>query len=197
MDGQPPMQVPMMDVVAEMMIAANSAVAERIATAYPGAALLRNHPPPRAQAFEALKPLLEGAGGGGATATGAAPPPPLDPSSNQSLAAALERACAAAAASDPAAAVLIKSLATRAMSEAQYNSSGTAPPGTPQSYHYGLALQYYTHFTSPIRRCVPYALYVRACATLHSQCWRRTWSGCRFPAGCAASAKDTDLLPRS
>ncbi|KAG2445884.1 hypothetical protein HXX76_000488 [Chlamydomonas incerta] len=143
-------KVPMMDVVAEMMIAANSAVAERIATAFPGAALLRNHPPPRAQAFEALKPLLEGAGGG--AAGGAAAPPPLDPSSNQSLAAALERACAAAAASDPAAAVLIKSLATRAMSEAQYNSSGTAPPATPQSYHYGLALQYYTHFTSPIRR---------------------------------------------
>lgn len=42
----------MMDIVAEMMIWANSAVAARIAATFPGAALLRNHPPPRAEAFE-------------------------------------------------------------------------------------------------------------------------------------------------
>ena len=45
-------KIPMMDVVAEMMIAANAAVAQRTATAFPGAALLRNHPPPREEAFE-------------------------------------------------------------------------------------------------------------------------------------------------
>ena len=44
--------VPMMAVVAEMMIWANSAVAQRTACAFPGAALLRRHPPPRPEAFQ-------------------------------------------------------------------------------------------------------------------------------------------------
>ncbi len=46
-----------MAVVAELMIAANSAVAERIYAAFPGAALLRRHPPPRPEAFAEVQPL--------------------------------------------------------------------------------------------------------------------------------------------
>ena len=45
-----------MAVVAELMIAANSAVAERIYAAFPGAALLRRHPPPRPEAFAEVRP---------------------------------------------------------------------------------------------------------------------------------------------
>ena len=41
----------MMAVIAEMMIFANSSVARRIADAFPDAALLRRHPPPRQDAF--------------------------------------------------------------------------------------------------------------------------------------------------
>ena len=47
----------------------------------------------------------------------------LDVSSNRSLAASLEAACLAT----PQAASLIKSLATRAMSEAEYCSTGLQP----------------------------------------------------------------------
>ena len=41
----------MMRIVAEMMIFANAAVAERTCAAVPRAALLRRHPPPRREAF--------------------------------------------------------------------------------------------------------------------------------------------------
>ena len=41
----------MMAVIAEMMIFANAAVAERIHQAFPDSALLRRHPPPRQEAL--------------------------------------------------------------------------------------------------------------------------------------------------
>lgn len=44
-------ELPMMRMVAEAMIGANSAVAKRISDAFPAAALLRRHPPPPAEAF--------------------------------------------------------------------------------------------------------------------------------------------------
>ena len=50
-------KIPTMDVVAEMMILANAAVAQHIATAFPGCALLRNHPPPRQEAFDQVLDL--------------------------------------------------------------------------------------------------------------------------------------------
>ena len=53
--------LPMMAVVAEMMIFANAAVAHRIAGAFPGAALLRRHAPPRPEGFEqvAVSPIAD------------------------------------------------------------------------------------------------------------------------------------------
>lgn len=45
---------------------------------------------------------------------------------------------------------LIRSLATQAMSNALYFSTGSLSPE--HYFHYGLALDHYTHFTSPIRR---------------------------------------------
>lgn len=45
---------------------------------------------------------------------------------------------------------ICRSLATQAMSNAAYFSTGSLSQD--QYFHYGLALDYYTHFTSPIRR---------------------------------------------
>lgn len=86
--GRPPaaclQEIPMMKIVAEMMIMANAAVGRRIAAAFPRAALLRRHPPPRREAFGeargevALHQIacmrrwhpLRGVPGGARTATG-------------------------------------------------------------------------------------------------------------------------------
>lgn len=53
----------MMAVIAEMMIFANAAVAQRIHQAFPDSALLRRHPPPRQEAFAEVGAQDVGLGG--------------------------------------------------------------------------------------------------------------------------------------
>ena len=130
-------EVPMMRVVAELMILANSAAARMTHRAFPSRALLRRHAPPREGGFEELTKL--------AAAKGIE----LDVSSGEALNASLARV---AATSEPEVTTLFRGLATRAMSEAQYVSSGSISGADGGFGHYGLALTYYTHFTSPIRR---------------------------------------------
>lgn len=48
-------EIPMMRVVAEMMIWANSAVARQICDSFPGAALLRRHSPPRPEGLKEVR----------------------------------------------------------------------------------------------------------------------------------------------
>ena len=125
------------DLVAELMIQANSAVAARIVHEFADAALVRHHGAPGQDAFALLASFAANAG------------IQLDASSNLALAETLRRAEKLLGKDDPAAVLLLKTTATMAMQEAKYVSSGKTDL---DMAHYGLAVDVYTHFTSPIRR---------------------------------------------
>lgn len=123
------------ETVAECMIYANHWVARKIQESFPHQALLRRHPPPRQEFFSQLVDC--------ATAAGFT----IDTRTNKALADSLDRAVDP---QDPLVNRLLRMMATTAMSQAQYFSTGLHSQD--QCYHYGLALDRYTHFTSPIRR---------------------------------------------
>ncbi|XP_066557335.1 DIS3-like exonuclease 1 [Amia ocellicauda] len=123
------------ETVAECMIFANHWVAKKIQASFPHQALLRHHPPPRQEFFSQL---CESASARGFS---------IETRSNKALAVSLDRAVDP---SDPLVNRLLRMMATQAMSNALYFSTGSCPEE--QYYHYGLALKHYTHFTSPIRR---------------------------------------------
>ncbi|KAL0208593.1 hypothetical protein P9112_011180 [Eukaryota sp. TZLM1-RC] len=126
--------------VEEFMLLANHSVAHQIYTSFPSTALLRRHPSPLPSAFDSLiaslKPL-------GIT---------LNFESNLELAKSLEGV-------PKRYEKYVKQQVTRCMALAQYFSCGEYERS--QYFHYGLSLDLYTHFTSPIRRyadCVVHRL---------------------------------------
>uniref|UniRef100_A0A8C3JJF8 DIS3-like exonuclease 1 n=1 Tax=Calidris pygmaea TaxID=425635 RepID=A0A8C3JJF8_9CHAR len=123
------------ETVAECMILANHWVAKKISEDFPHQALLRQHPPPRQEFFTELREC--------ASAKGFS----IDTRSNKALAESLDKANDPL---DPIVNKLLRSMATHAMSNALYFSTGSCPEN--EFHHYGLALEKYTHFTSPIRR---------------------------------------------
>lgn len=122
--------------VEEFMLCANISVARKIYDAFPQVAMLRRHGEPPATNFEQLNDVLRIKKGLS-----------ISTESSKSLADSLDRCV------DPQDAyfnTLIRIMATRCMMAAEYFASGNFSYA--EFKHYGLAVDIYTHFTSPIRR---------------------------------------------
>lgn len=122
--------------VEEFMLLANITVATKIQSVFPQTALLRRHATPPATNFSDLADQLHRMRGFD-----------LDVSSSRALADSLDLCVDP---SHPFFNTLIRILATRCMTSAEYFCSGSH--AEPEFRHYGLASEIYTHFTSPIRR---------------------------------------------
>ena len=123
--------------VEEFMLLANITVAKKILRKFPTLSVLRRHPAPNRAMFESLISKAKCRGF------------EIDIEDSKRLADSLD---AAVIESDPYFNKLLRILSTRCMSPAQYFCSGEYKPT--EWHHYGLAAPVYTHFTSPIRRCV-------------------------------------------
>ncbi|CAG8495533.1 4014_t:CDS:10, partial [Acaulospora colombiana] len=140
-DSQDPVDVEMKELretnalVEEFMLLANISVAEKIYSRFPKSALLRNHPSPFKEKLEELSRAL---GQFGLS---------IQHDSSKSLADSLDKAVIKG---DQYFNTLLRIMTTRCMLPAAYICSGSVAPEN--YWHYGLATNIYTHFTSPIRR---------------------------------------------
>lgn len=127
--------------VEEFMLAANITTARVVSTVFPDKAMLRCHPPPNSHKMNGLvdtiKNLLPGA-------------PALDTSNAGALQTSLRALCQYVG-ERSALAEVVTLMCTKPMQTARYFCTGDADDQSSWR-HYALAVQHYTHFTSPIRR---------------------------------------------
>ena len=121
--------------VEECMLLANVWVAKKIYESYPSCAILRRHPPPKEKELNNFIKILNERGYS------------IDSSSSLNLSNSLDKIIKE---NDPFFNKLIRTLLTRTMNQAKYFTSSEF--SYEEFYHYGLAMEIYTHFTSPIRR---------------------------------------------
>ncbi|AEY96959.1 FAEL031Cp [Eremothecium gossypii FDAG1] len=122
--------------VEEFMLLANISVARKINDAFPQTAMLRRHAAPPSTNFEALNEMLQ-----------VRKKMAISLESSKALADSLDRCIDP---EDPYFNTLVRIMSTRCMMAAQYFYSGAFSYS--DFHHYGLAVDIYTHFTSPIRR---------------------------------------------
>jgi len=122
--------------IEEFMLLANQSVATKILDTFPMFGVLRRHPPPKDEALKTLKKLLAKHG-----------VHDFEFGSNKELGDSLARASKP---DDPYFNKLVRIMTTRCMNQAIYFCTGEVQPAL--YGHYGLAMELYTHFTSPIRR---------------------------------------------
>mmetsp|Transcript_30555 Transcript_30555/g.87663 ORF Transcript_30555/g.87663 Transcript_30555/m.87663 type:complete len:1037 (-) Transcript_30555:109-3219(-) len=122
--------------IEEFMLLANQAVATKILATFPMFGVLRRHPPPKDEALKTMGKLLAKHGISD-----------FKYGSNKELGASLGRAVKP---DDPYFNQLVRMMATRCMNQAVYFCTGEVQPEL--YFHFGLAMERYTHFTSPIRR---------------------------------------------
>lgn len=133
------------DTIAEMMILGNELVARKIHNVFPEASLLRIHPPPDKNKFQKVEELMKSKSIS------------FDLTSDKSLSQTLQQLKSMV---DDYSFNYINTLLTRSLSEALYICTGSfeknkeiVTSNISSLYsHFGLGLDFYTHFTSPIRR---------------------------------------------
>ena len=121
--------------VEECMLLANVWVAKKIYESFPSCAILRRHPPPKEKELNNFIQLLKERGF------------ELKAGNNMELNNSLDNINKKG---DPFFNKLVRTLLTRTMNQAKYFPSSEF--SYEDFYHYGLAMEIYTHFTSPIRR---------------------------------------------